>query len=627
MTNENLISTFEHICEWAGENAGKPVETAYRKEEFYMVCNRCKRLLADVLQHEQTQFMVSPILEHYFNLLRPSIGIPLNELIAGDTSKLDECANFAQILAEHPVRHQWAAKAEDFRQMAAQAGYEFHNYDYQDLATIAPIMIDALTAMDKTLVYSVRQGAASQVAPLMLDKVHLFHTIADAVHLYERIPMDAFVAFFGIEQTYGMNNNDMDDWLGTNSRRYNVLRSGKSQEEYENTIDNYSRIIYCVVRNGQNIWVFRPRVEQSGCECVNDEGKFDNFYGHRATYAPIQIFWKSTPGATDCTALTVYQPKLFSMKEMLDEEQKVWLPLFFSTVKAYFFKDVLPNAKKACIGEEIAITMGISAGEHNVSLPAIVHETMEIPDIATVFSREKVIDERGAEGSFMSKNAIIQYKGAPALMQWMGITSDDIATAPMQFKGMHFADAAQNKLLVNTVAAYYHVIRDRLPAFWKPHAAEATKWYHNYIKNNVEDIIQDALNGTIPARIIIDKAPVLNEDGTPKMQKKYGYGELVPCFQQTNIDLGKEVYKHPSGVYEYKAWFPASLQNKRPPISIEITPKTPEDVAKICRCNVSELPMAIQMMNVTEAFVSREAQMRLNITLLLSKSEYKKRIK
>lgn len=628
MMNKNLISTFEHICEWAGKTAGKPVETAYRKEEFYMVCNRCKRLLESILQHEQTQFMVAPILEHYFNILRPSIGIPVNELIAGDTSKLDECANFAKALAEHPVRHQWAVKAEGFREMAAQAGYEFHNYDYQDLATIAPIMIDALTTMDKTLVYSVRQGAACiNTPPRMMDKVYMFNTIADAVHLYERVPFEAFVAFFGIEQTYGMNNNDMDDWLGTNARRYNVMRTGKSQEEYDNTVDNYSRKIYCVVRNGQNIWLFQPRVEQSGCECVGDEGKFDNFYGHRATYAPIQIFWKSTPGTTDCTALTVYQPKVFAMKEMLDEEQKVWLPLFFSTVKAHFFGEILPEAKKACIGEEIAVTMEIAAGNHNVNLPAIVHETMVIPDIPTVFSQDQVIDERGAERAFMSKDAVIKYQGAPALLKWMGITSDDIATAPMNFKGMHFEQAAKNKLFVNTVAAYYHVIRDRLPAFWKPHAAEATKWYHKYIHEHVEEIIQDALDGTIPARITIDKEPILNEDGTPKMQKKYGYGELVPCLQQTNIDLSKEVYKHPSGVYEYKAWFPASLQNKRPPISIEITPKCPEDVAKICRCNVSDLPMAIQMMNVTEAFVNREAQMRMNITLLFSKSEYKKRIK
>ena len=150
--------------------------------------------------------------------------------MSGKNDKLVECQEFAEDLLEHPVRNQWAERAEVFRQIAESAGYTFERSDYQDLAIIAPIVADALTVFDETrwyrTIYKLREGEFSGASPILLDEIHIFNDIADAVHVYENIPVPAFIGFFGIEKTYGMSNNVFDDWrYGRNARKNNIMKN------------------------------------------------------------------------------------------------------------------------------------------------------------------------------------------------------------------------------------------------------------------------------------------------------------------------------------------------------------------------------------------------------------------
>lgn len=631
LTNDALIERFNHIMEWAEPLSAVKIHTGAKMEEMYSVRNIALRTIEPIVENELTQFMVAPILEHFFTMIRPAINIPVEELMAGNNDKLNECAEFTADLAAHPVRHQWAAKSEIFRQIAESAGYKFERSDYQDLAFIAPIVADALTTFDNSkysrTVYKLRSGNFSGANPILLDEIHVFNDIADAVHIYEKIPVPAFIGFFGVEKTYGMSNNDFDDWRhGRNARKNNVMKNGMTEEEYAAQIDTYSRTVYCMVRDGENFWVFIPPINTSHHECMGDDGSFINWYGHRATYAPIQIFWSRFATVdTTSTALVPYKPRKWSMREILDEDQKVWLPIFFNTVKNHFFGEVEVNAKKAIIISETNVVLQLPNDTKNTNLPAVVQNRIQLPDMEDLFNREEVIDENGLQRSFVGEREKICYRGALPLMKWMGITAADIADAPIGFFDMKPEQDAIKELEEHTVAAYYKVIRDRLPGFWAPHAAEAHKWFRDWMDKNHSQVVEDIRTGRIPAEIHVHKKLLFNPDGTPKMYKPRSWEEKwVQETDSTDIDLGKIQPGRVAHMHAYQ-WFSApTLIDKRAPVTVSIHMNTPEQLAELMNTTVESLPMPIQMMRFANAFCDRYAKININAHFLYNKSDFKK---
>ena len=630
LTNEALIERFNHIMDWVNKLTGVRINTGTKLEEAYSVQNDCIRLLNDIKDNELTSFMVAPILEHYLTLLRPAIVIPVNELLAGNREKWDEVADLVTDLAEHPVRNQWAAKAETFRQIAESAGYTFERSDYQDLATIAPIVANALTTFDTSYyirtIYKVREGDFSLKNPILLDEVHIFQDIADAIQIYERIPVPAFVGFFGIEKTYGQTNNIFEDWrYGRNARKNNVMKNGMTEEEYNATIDEHSRKVYCVVRDGGSMWVFEPPINTSHNECTQSNGSFTNFYGHRSTYAPIQIFWDSFSGSAETTALVPYKPRKWSLKEIMDEDQKVWLPIFFNTVKNKFFDDVEPKSEPALLIKETQVTLRITGTEQNTNLPAVVQSQVMLPTMEELFNREEMIDENGRTGVFIGERERLCYKGALSMLNWMGITADDIADAPIGFFGLRATKDAIHDMEEQTVAAYYKVLRDNLPEFWKSEAPKAYKWFQEKVDAMHDQIVTDINDGRTPAKIHVHKRPVLDENGEPVFQKKYSWREeMVQVTDETDIDLGKVAYGRIPHINPYQWFSSASLMDKRPPATVSIYCKTPEEVAHMLHCEVTDLPLAIQYMQYAYAFCDRHAYICTDVHFIYNKSDFKK---
>lgn len=630
LTNEALVERFNHIMEWAVPITAIQIHTGAKNEEPYHVVNRALETIQPLMNNELTAFMVAPILEHFFNLLRPAINIPLNELMAGNKEKLVECEEFAEDLLEHPVRAQWAERAEVFRQIAESAGYTFERSDYRDLATIAPIVADALTTFDEShwfrTVYKLREGDFSGASPILLDEVHIFSDIADAVHVYERIPVPAFIGFFGIEKTYGMSNDAFDDWrYGRNARKNNIMKNGMTEEEYANTLDEHSRKIYCMVRDGGCFWVFEPRVNTSHNECVAKDGSFINWYGHRATYAPIQIFWdRYATTDTTSTALVPYKPRKWSMKEILDEDQKVWLPIFFNTVKQKFFDDVEPKSEPAMIISETQVTLQLPGDTKDTNLPALVQNHIELPSIDNLFGRDEMIDEEGRSATFIGEREKLCYEGAPAIIKWLGITAADIADAPIGFYGMQSTKQAIENLEIQTVAAYYKVIRERLPEFWKTEAEAAHKWFRDWMDKHHAQVVDDIRCGRIQADIHVHKRQRLNPDGTPKMRQKYSWShEMVPDLDETDIDLGKVQPGRTAYLHAYQWFSTHTLIDKRAPATVSVYCKTAADVAKLCHCKVEDLPTAIRLMQYANAFCSRHAEINCNVHFLYNKSTFK----
>lgn len=628
--NEELIATFSNICNWARALTGVHVDTGTKKEPLYHTATTCLSLVGTLMKHQETEFMVAPVLEHYFNMMRPAIVLPLDKVLANACEELEECRQFAKALAEHPVRNMWTARAESFREIAESVGYIFEKTDYRDLPTIAPIVADAVTTFENYYarqVLQLREGQPSMQAPMLLNDVAVFPSIAEAIQVLERIATPAFIGFFGIEQTYGMYDDAFDVYrygYGTRKRNY-MYNTHITEEEYQTTPDPHSRKIYCIVRDGGNIWIFIPKVETTN-NCIYGDTGFINGYGKRSTWAPIQVFFDGTaPAEEDPTALVPCRKKLWYLKDILDEEQKVWLPIFFATVKAKFFGETPVEAERAMAIEETQITMELTNGSQNTNVPAIIKNKLKVPTAEDLFSR----DDNPAEHIKGDRNARLRHHGALTAMKWLNITSADIADAPIAFTGAVSAKDAQREIDRRTVLAFYKVIGKKVDGEWLAPTLDAQRWYHDYISKNLEKILSDIKSGILSscAEIIIDKQPVYNEDGTPKMAKRDSWSTVTyPVVLQTNIQDGKRLrYRVDEGVHEYRDWFPASLMDKRPPVTVRLYPDSPEEVAQICRCTLDDLPEAIRYMDLMQAFGSRRAYGNYRITLNFSKTEAKKR--
>lgn len=629
--NESLINTFAHICNWARKLTSVQVDTGIRKEELWQTGNSCLRLVETLMKHEETEFMVAPVLEHYFNMMRPAIVLPLDKILSGTCEELDECRKFIKDLAEHPVRTLWEGRAENFRKVAESAGYTFDKTDYRDLPTIAPIIADAVTTFEYYLarnILQLREGRPSMQQPILLNDIAVFSSIAEAVQTLERIPAPAFIGFFGIEQTYGMTDDAFDAYrFGCSTRKKNITYNNRmTEEEYQTTPDPHSRKLYCVVRDGENIWIFLPRVEMTNDTIYGDSG-FINYYGQRSSWAPIQVFFDSTaPAKEGTTALVPYRKKLWSLKDILDEEQKVWLPIFFTVVRAKFFGTTPVEAEPAMCIEETQVTMQLPDGNQPTNLPAIIKNNLQVPTAEDLFSR----DENPAEYIEGDRQANLRHHGALTMMRWLNITSEDIADAPLAFASAISTKDAQKEIDRRTVLAYYKVIKKRVDANWLAPTCEAQQWYHNYIATHLDQILDDVKSGRLKscAENIVDKQPVYNEDGTPKMYQPYSWSNAwEPLIAKTDIDDGKQIRRYglSKDIYEYRDWFPSTLMDKRPPVTVRLYPNSPEEVAQICHCTVDDLPEVIRYMDLMQAFGDRRTYGNYRITINFSRPEAKKR--
>lgn len=635
-SNTKLIEMFREIANFTDTYSGVTVDTGAKKETVHSVSARCQQLVKVLMENESTQFLVAPVLEHYFNLIRPAIMIPFDELLANNTDKLDLCTEFHKLLKTHPVRKQWTHAAENFRAIAESAGYTFEKSDYKDLATIAPIIANAITSLEGykgKQRYKVRSGARSGNAPVLMDNVSIFPSVAMAVETLETYAPQAFIGFFGVQETYKDTSHNFDEWLfGYSSRKKNIMSHEKlSEDTYNNTLDINSRAIYCIIRDGANIWLVKPPVNQSGMECMNGKATFTNFYGQRASYAPLQIFWDEAPACIESTAIVPYKQRTWSLREIMDEDQKVWLPIYFATIKSFFFGEEEPESLAGVINGETCVELKLTDGVQQ-NLPALVHEVITLPTPEELFSHDTPID-RNYMGAMDDKSYVsIRYRNALEMMRWLGIRPDDIKDAPFEFKGLMSTQEAKAEMERQMVQAYYKVIAQRLSEVWDITAYKAQEEYHTWVYRNVDNIIARALNGEISYKFYEDKVPLFNDDGTPKMRPVGFNGKKVQEYLRTDNDDGKQLKlwgEYPR--HEYRDWFPATLIDKHPPTTFHIKPTCAEDIARLVQCTVEELPDGIRYMDKVIAYQDKYYRNDVhpgfngNITLIFSKTEAKKR--
>lgn len=642
---ERAWELYESISTWSDKISAIRVNTGIREEPISHWFHECRDRIEPLLKDEATQFLAVPVIESYFRRLLPAITIPATELLSGKSPKLEQVKELQIVLDNHPAKSMWKERTEDFKAIAKQIGYEFETDCYEDLAAIAPIIANALTVLRgrycDTEVFQVRQGTRSNTQPMLLNDIAVFRTEAQAVQVLERLPVQAFIGFVGVQPTYADTNDDAEDWRrrlhnrALNERKCNIMDHGcPTEEQHDQTPDVHATKLYAVIRDGENMWLFIPPYEKGQYDSLYDG--FINFYGRRTTYAPVQVFFKKAPDKSE-GALILRNNNVWSLKNILDEDQKVWLPIFLNTVKTYFFSEIEPKAELACLREETRVLRPCLEENNTTDLTTQPRTTIAIQPTNEFFARETFIAP--SFSSFLSENEDREkYRNALAMVRWLNITEQDLANMPYKIDTLMTQQKARERIDEQAVAAYYALIAKRLGEVFLPRAYEAQRWYHSYIDSHLEQILKDANDELLDhVHITIDKNPIYNEDGTPKMVRNSRW-ELVPDCDHTGVDHSHDLtdwrYTPERGsgtLCEYRTWLPASLVNKRPPVVVHIEARTPEDVAKICHCKVSDLPEPIQYMNIIPMFIPTWMDYNVcrgadyDIRVNLSKPEFKKR--
>lgn len=634
-TITNIYNKLEHIVDWSRKMSAIKVKENEGSAHYgigdtmYRMCDKIKKLL----EHEETAFLAEAVIENYWRIYYPTIVIPVDDILSGNNERIDEIKSLITDLEEYPAKKQWEEYSKAIKETAHKSGYDIKHPEFDNLAAISDIIYDALTVhstyIGQKFTLCLSKGQQGKSAPILLNDIGIFSSESEAYRFYAEIPVDSFVAFYGIQKTYGQTDDEFEEWRGRNERKRNVMRNDSlSEEEYKNLPDPGSRRLGVIVRNGENIYtMFLP--SNNGQYERSFEKKY-NEYGIRMTYAPSQIFYKDPPPvSTNSTDLVPISKKHWKLSEILDEEQQIWLPIFYLKTKEKFF-DETPDCKVAYLPEETEIVCSGEQGIIPVSVPThYVSQIYTIPEPEELFGKK--YDDLGEtlykHVPTADKN---KYECAMKLCKEFGITSASIMDVPIRHNGFTDIDSANKQMNDRVAEAYFCVIGKRCKDAWELYSKDTIEWYKANIKAKFDEIRDKALRGEYTfAETRVHNRQIFNPDGTPKMEKQYSYSEkLIPVYEKTDISESKMTYYNSS---EYKVWNPSTLIGKHPPVVVHIHPDTPEDIAMMLDCKVDELPFLLKYYGQTAQFRSycerylyhTACSLTTTIRLIYGKREYK----
>lgn len=317
---------------------------------------------------EKTSFLSMAVLEDTFKKVLPLLLVRVESILDGSSKMIEHAKRLQTILDEDPYKAQWKEKADEYKRLVARVGLSADGIDYSDLTRILDPLLDALTFYTKRNQFNpirrFRMGPSGDpsVMPVFSIHVPVFHSETDLVGAVLSCGKENAVMFAGLELTYGDTENRFEAWYSgyDNERMRNVMRnSNLTQEEYLATVDPYARDIYLCVKSGKELYLMHMpyRRESYGGAEFSDQTKY--CYGRRAGYAPYQAFYDEPPAAPEDTTFLAVPRKGYKLSDVMDPEQKAWLPAFLSETFLYFFKnggveavDAYLPAERALIGPD-----------------------------------------------------------------------------------------------------------------------------------------------------------------------------------------------------------------------------------------------------------------------------------
>lgn len=365
MQNSEMVALFQKIIDDSRSFTYDKlsIEENGKRKYLHNLWQEYTGYIEKIEKVERFTSMIPPVTSAYFRKVLPLIVLPACELYEGDTHRLDDIMRLGKALEEDDSLAVWNRLSEKFRGIMESMEFTADSDLYTDIVANVHILIEAFSFLEKfdfsgqskyKRAYQVRKGKKSEEAPVFINTVTVFRNMHDIVKACESSAINSFIMFAAVRMTYGDTNDYLSDWCrGYNEQKSNVMGyKHLTEEEYRVTEDVWKRKVYLVIKNGENIWMLPD-------SCASSTSVPNNFYkyGNRKTYFPYQVLFDEFRGMPEGTTMLTTTNNSYKLSKIVDEEQKIYIPIIMYEVKRRFFDEEPPMLETVILPQESVLTL------------------------------------------------------------------------------------------------------------------------------------------------------------------------------------------------------------------------------------------------------------------------------
>ncbi len=542
-----------------------------------------KQQLKELEQYPSTQFLQMSVLESALRDALRCMLVKVDDLLEGKRDPFKKITELREIFADNPWKKMWEEQCESYKKMLTEMGFTLKTTDYQDLSLILEPMVDALTILEQrqTKIFLLRDGAPSkQESPYISTKVALYASELEFVDTLMKSDKDALITFGAVQKTYGQiqHVNFYHDIHGDDDpyiRNSMVFGERMTREEAIN--QTRRQIIYLGIRNGDRLYLVEMPVNTSGYGTVSENKEY--IYGKRSTFSPYQIFYKEIPSSDPDTSLPIVRNKSYALSDIMDDMQKIWLPIMLNQAVEHFFKK-----EQECERGILPETVSLSLPEMT-NLPVPVYQA-QMPDPMECMKDDA---EKDLYAYFKIETNVIQNR----LMEYL----------PLPDSGVETEAEIKKELLEMTHELCMDEIASRLCEWLK----DKWSWREEIVRriwNQEEDLIERAKTGEF--------------ESFSDLTSKYffRYGTARPFNERDGVQYGNLMNEYRKIIL----WSGDVL--KKPVYIYCISPKKAADFAALFGVSEEELPDYLRLQEAIKNFNRIYGDWRRFSTTEYNKREY-----
>lgn len=341
--------------------------------------------------------------------------------------------------------------------------------------------------------------------------------------------------------------------------RNTMKNNNCTKEEALASPHHYSSRIYLGIKNGASIWIYGISDNDIICS-----GSFTHNSVLRKSFWPYQVLFKDPPkiDPENCTQIEI-RNKAYSLKDLLDDEQSVWLPMLMVQLDRMFFKTERPETEPEMFANGIAI---VGLPDNSDKNPPTPKSSMEPQVLSYAYT--------DSDKNIMAITEVTPEQGINR-----AILPDCHGTYE-QLKAI--INRHSMYLLQGRVDRTIDLMLDQERA-----TGECICWLndHQKILENIHRLVGFA-------EVNVNNQPITDLLGNPMESREKTYGFHVK-------NMGRVHAFDVDGWTTMKTitcFTPTVSRTRKPPLVIRLFPQDEREIAAMCGCQVCDLPPLLQLM-------------------------------
>lgn len=559
-------------------------------QQLYWKCK--ENMEAAAIGGEKAEFLLMSIMEDTFKKALPLLLVKVEDLVNGNFRQVEAAKRLQELFHNNAYAKLWNRKSEQYKEMLKSMGFDVKTDDYRDLTAIIDPLLNALTLYLSThhrrapKIYLIREGKRSKASPVIITDMSKWHSEKEFVDAVADSRKECVIAFGAVEKTNRQVKNYFDEWqygYPDERQRNYMYHDHLTEEEYLEQVAGYTRCVWLCVKCGQAVYLMKMlHHTDTYADLTNPESLYN--HGKRAGYAPYAIFFKDMPPAKKDSMLPAVRQKSYHVSELMDDMQKVWLPVFLNeTVERFFHEE--PKAERLYLPEEATVVIHKTDGNTTEIVPV---------EHALSATRSWVYEAPGPEEMFGDKPYML------TLIRHFGITQDMLEDVPI-FLYHSGDDKALNEAAEEMVKqAYIKFLADRINDYLAGAYVIRSEIVDVIFKNEKDKIIRAAAEGIFNAfsETVIDGAPVLDKDGNPIMGQNPKAARWRPEIPK---EIPQKTHTSTDDCRAYnsdylrrctvaKAFWVGQPSASKPPVVVKIRPRTFDDYRTMYHVVGTDIP-------------------------------------